>query len=86
MYEMYTVYILYSLGLAKYYIGYTSGSAAQRLCEHLGNHSGFTGKAKDWKIVYTEIYASKAEAMKRERTIKQWKSKKMIERLVSSTE
>lgn len=82
---MFTLYILHSLSLDKYYIGFTAGSVTERLSKHLAIHSGFTGKAKDWKIVYTENYDNKQDAMNRERTIKKWKSKKMIENLISST-
>jgi putative endonuclease len=27
-----------------------------RLQKHLGNHSGYTAKAKDWKIVFSEQF------------------------------
>ena len=49
------------------------------------NHKGFTGKAKDWEIVYTESYTTKEEARKRELQIKGWKSKRMIEKLISQS-
>jgi putative endonuclease len=38
---------------------------------------------QDWKLVYSESYANKAAAMKREREIKSWKSTKRIEELIS---
>lgn len=50
---MYYVYILYSKDLDRYYIGSTS-DIQPRLTKHLSEHSGFTGKAKDWEIVWTE--------------------------------
>jgi len=43
-----------------------------------------TKKASDWKIVYTEIFDSKAAAYQREMEIKKKKSRKYIEALVSS--
>jgi putative endonuclease len=53
----------------------------ERLRKHLSNHSGFTAKAKDWKIVLTEQFSNKSDAYKREMEIKSWKSKKRIAQL-----
>jgi putative endonuclease len=83
---MFTVYILHSDLLNKYYVGFTADSPHERLIKHLSNHIGFTSKATDWKIVYTEIFDSKQSAMLREKQIKNWKSRKMIENLIRSTE
>lgn len=69
-----TVYILYSLTLQKFYVGFTSGNVAEQLHKHLASHRGFTVKAKDWTIVHTEEYPDKPRAVKREREIKKWKS------------
>ena len=78
----YYVYILYSASLNKYYVGSTE-DVYSRLEKHLQNHKGFTGKAKDWILKYTETYNSKSESIKREFQIKKWKSRKMIESLVA---
>jgi putative endonuclease len=83
---MYTVYILYSPLADKYYIGFTGNIIGVRLQKHLAKHKGFTANYADWKIVYKEIYDSKSMAMKREKEIKNWKSRKMIEKLIGSTE
>jgi putative endonuclease len=83
---MYTVYILYSAKLDRYYVGFTAQSVQERLQKHLGSHSGFTSKVKDWIIVYLETYQTKQEATKREKEIKRWKSRKKIEALINSTE
>lgn len=80
---MFFVYILYSQNLDKFYIGMTS-DIEKRLQKHLENHNGFTGKAKDWEIVFTEIFDDKPTALKRETQIKNWKSKKMILKLIGS--
>jgi GIY-YIG catalytic domain len=58
---MFTTYILYSKTLNKFYIGFTSGDVAARLTKHLANHNGFTARAKDWTIVYTEQFLLKTE-------------------------
>ena len=76
------VYILYSSFKNKYYIGFTGDDLAERIRKHNSNHKGFTGNIGDWKIVYQEEFQTKLEAMKREKEIKGWKSRKMIEKLI----
>jgi putative endonuclease len=67
---MYTVYILYSESLSKYYVGHTSMGVEERLERHLCDHGGYISKAKDWKVVYTEGFETKTEAIKKESSIK----------------
>lgn len=80
---MYTVYILYSAILNKFYIGYTSEAIEVRLRKHLSKHKGFTSKTKDWQVVYNEMYSLKSEAMQREKQLKNWKSHLRIQELIS---
>ncbi|MES2445587.1 MAG: GIY-YIG nuclease family protein [Bacteroidota bacterium] len=80
---MYFLYILYSEIRNKYYVGST-GDLESRLQSHNSNHSGFTGHTGDWLIVYTEQFETKDKAYARERAIKKWKSRKLIEQLISS--
>ena len=80
---MYYCYILFSVAYNSYYIGHTGDQLEERLRKHNSNHKGFTGKSHDWQFFYYEIYETKDEAYKREREIKGWKSKKMIESLIS---
>ncbi len=85
---MFTTYILHSKILNKYYIGYTSNGVEIRVQKHLSNHKGFTAKAKDWQLVYTEVFETKEKAMQREKQLKAWKSNLRISELIkrSSTE
>jgi len=55
--DKYYFYIIYSQQLDKYYVGHTS-NLDERLKKHNTNHKGFTGKANDWAVVYTEIYST----------------------------
>ena len=80
----YITYIIYSICLDRYYIGFTGQSIDLRLKKHNSNHKGFTGKQADWAVKHTETFATKAEAMKRERQIKAWKSRDKLESLISS--
>ena len=81
---MFTVYILFSETADKFYIGFTSEPVEERFRKHLSNHSGFTAKTKDWKIVHTEQFENKSEALRREKEIKNWKSKSRILKLINS--
>ena len=56
---------------------------SERLRKHNTNHKGFTGGKGDWTLVYTESFDSASDARKRELQIKKWKSRAMIERLIS---
>jgi putative endonuclease len=78
------VYILYSKIKDKYYIGHTGDDLTERLRKHNSNHKGFTGGTGDWIIVFIENNISKSEAYKRELEIKNWKSRKMIEKIIGS--
>ena len=80
---MFYFYILYSESRDKYYIGYTA-NLDDRIKTHNSNHGGFTGRTGDWVIVYKEIFGTKEEAYARERAVKKWKSRKLIEKLISS--
>ena len=81
----FTTYILFSESLDAYYIGFTGDMMSTRLAKHLSRHKGFTAKARDWKIVYSEVYNSKSEAMQREKQLKGWKSKKRIRELITGS-
>ena len=79
---MYFVYILYSKVLNSYYVGFTSVSVEVRLNKHLSNHKGYTSRAKDWEIAYSEQFEIKSNALSREKEIKSWKSRIKIEALI----
>ena len=81
-----TVYILYSPNSDKYYIGCTTDTISERLRRHLSNHKGFTSRAKDWLLVYSEAFDTKTEALIREGELKSWKSKDRIRELIKKAE
>ncbi|MCC5930561.1 MAG: GIY-YIG nuclease family protein [Cyclobacteriaceae bacterium] len=83
LFLLHYVYILYSPILDKYYIGVTE-NLQERVYKHNNNHKGYTSRSKDWHLVYSEIHPSKKEALHREKQIKKWKSRKMIEKLIST--
>ncbi len=77
------VYILFSERKNRFYVGYTGDTLNERIRKHNSNHKGFTGGIGDWKLVYKEPFYKKEDAGKREREIKSWKSRKMIEALIN---
>ena len=70
---MYTVYIIYSPSLDRYYIGFTQ-DITDRLRRHNSKSKGFTNRANDWIIVHVESFNQKNEAMRREKEIKGWET------------
>ncbi|SFA50960.1 putative endonuclease [Pedobacter suwonensis] len=82
---MFYAYILYSKTRDKYYIGSTI-NLTERLKKHNTNHAGFTGHTGDRCIVWFEAFDNLRDARLKERQIKNWKSRIMIEKLISSAE
>lgn len=81
---MYYCYILYSEKLDKYYIGSTSNIEGRILRHNSSNH-GFTSTGKPWILKYSESFVEKTDALKREMQLKSWKSRKLIEELISQS-
>ena len=79
----YYVYILYSPSINQYYVGHTQ-NIEDRIYRHKNSGSKSTKKANDWVVKYTEEFQSRQEASLRELAIKNKKSRKYIEWLVSS--
>jgi putative endonuclease len=78
-------YILYSAQRDRYYVGSTGEDLSERLRKHNSNHKGFTGSKADWVLRYFESFSEKTDALRRERQIKSWKSRKMILDLISKS-
>ena len=76
------VYILYSEKANRYYIGSTSNTE-ERLRRHNAGATPSTKQGRPWKIVYTEIYTTKTEALQREIYLKKMKSRVYIETLLT---
>jgi putative endonuclease len=79
---MHYIYILYSAKLGKFYIGY-SADIRDRLAKHNRSLKGFTAAGKPWKLIYTEEFTSKKEALMREKQLKKWKNKERISQLIA---
>ncbi len=76
------VYILKSESADKYYIG-CSSNPTRRLEFHNSKEKGFTSRYRPWELIFEKEYPSKEEALKVEKKIKSWKSRKMTERVIN---
>ena len=81
----YFIYILQSESSGRYYIGHTD-DLQKRVAQHNDPKytlTTFTKKHRGpWKLVYFEMFETRAVAMKREREIKAKKSRLYIEELI----
>ena len=81
----YSIYILHSRKLNHYYIGCAS-DPEKRLVRHNAGATPSTKSGRPWKIVYTEFFPSKTEALKREFYLKRMKSSIYLENLISKSQ
>ena len=81
---MYYVYILYSQKLNRYYIG-SAEDVVKRLQRHNAGYVTATRYGLPWELKYTESFASRSEALKRELEIKRKKSRVYVEWLISNS-
>ena len=77
----YSVYIIQSEVDGSFYIGY-SKDPEKRLLKHNSAKTGFTARKKPWKLVYTESFNTKAEAIKREKFLKRQKNREFYQKLI----
>ncbi|HMA61429.1 MAG TPA: GIY-YIG nuclease family protein [bacterium] len=77
----YYLYILQSKKNGRFYIGQTK-DIQDRLQRHNAGHSKSTKPHRPWKLVYSEEYSTRSEAVKREYKLKSKKSRKYIEYLI----
>ncbi len=80
---MFTVYILQSQKTKSFYTGFTS-DLQRRLRFHNMGLSTWTRRGIPWKLVYSEKFNSKKEAIKRENFLKKQKNRNFYEKLISS--
>ena len=70
---MFYVYVLYSPSRGLYYKGFTE-DVGKRLNQHNGNLSRYTSGKGPWELIIVEVYATKREALIREKSLKRCKS------------
>ncbi len=79
---MFLVYILYSPGSGKSYVGYTN-NIERRMKEHnFTSSKGFTLRYRPWVLVHTEAFDSRPEAMSRENFYKSGQGRELVKRII----
>ena len=81
---MFTVYVLYSEKYNKIYIGYTSNLEQRFLSHNELSKTGYTVKYRPWKIIYTEKFENKKEAIQREKQLKSSRGRNFIRKEILS--
>jgi len=82
---MFTVYVLYSKKFNKIYVGFTSDLEKRFLSHNELGIKGWTRNFRPWKIIHTETFATKVEAMKREKQLKSSKGRETIREIIKAT-
>jgi len=78
------VYILQSKTTCRYYIGQTQDLAG-RLAYHNANYSLALKNRGPWTLVHSESYATRSEAVRRERYIKRQKDRGFVDNLLGAS-
>ena len=78
---MYYVYILQSLRTGRFYIGQCD-QLIQRFHRHQAGHTPSTRNRGPWWMPYYETYATRGEAVRRERELKRKKNAQVIRELI----
>lgn len=78
---MFCCYILKSLKSNKYYVGSCEDLKIRLTLHNLGKVKS-TQKDRPWKLLHNEEFYTLREASRREKQIKNWKSRKAIEKLI----
>jgi len=74
---MFTVYLLKSIEHEKYYIGQTK-DLDKRLEWHNSPRTRWTKRFQPWKVIYSETFNNRSEAIVRERELKALKNIKQF--------
>jgi putative endonuclease len=82
---IYTRGLLKSLKDDSFYIGQCD-DLDKRMSKHFDGMSKYTASKRPLRLCYFEVFSLRSDAIKRERQIKQYKSKKYIQSLIDSRE
>jgi len=82
LFSMYTVYVIRSEKLRRYYIGYTE-DIEDRLRHHNSGANKSTRPGIPWYVVYRELHVDEKSAWLRERQIKAYKGGAAFKKLIN---
>ena len=77
----YHIYVLRSSSTNKLYVGQTN-NLELRVDTHNKGVSRYTNKRGPWKLIYSEEFASRSEALKREMFLKSGKGRELIKTII----
>ena len=80
--EVFYVYILQSLKDFSFYIGQCD-DLDRRMSKHFDGMSKYTASKRPLRLVYFEVCSTRSESIKRERKIKNMKSRIYLEQLIA---
>ena len=75
---MFTVYVLFSRGSNKIYIGFTSDLQARVQSHNILATSGCTIRYRPWELLHTENFDNKGDALLREKQLKSARGREWI--------
>ena len=81
--EEFVVYILYSKGYGKTYVGFTSNLIERMKSHNVWGTKGYTIKYRPWIVINVQFFASKKEAMQIEKFYKTGKGRELIKQLIA---
>ncbi|MBI3231862.1 MAG: GIY-YIG nuclease family protein [Candidatus Doudnabacteria bacterium] len=77
---MFCVYVLKSQRNGKRYVGSSSKSAGERVTEHNAGSNVFTRQNGPWILIHQEVFATKSEALRREKFLKSGQGRKWLDK------
>ena len=82
---MFYVYLIQSQLDNSFYVGYTK-DLENRLKQHNNGDSTYTKRKIPWKLVYSESFKNKSDALKREIFLKKQRNINFYQRLVDNSD
>ena len=76
---MHYVYVMGSERNGKRYVGSTSKLPEQRVKDHNAGSNKFTRQNRPWKLIHSETFATKSEALRREKFLKSGQGRKWLD-------
>jgi len=75
----YYVYVIKSISKGTQYVG-SALDVSKRLADHNAGRSSFTKGHRPWMLVHQETFATKIEALRRERYLKSGKGREVLKK------
>ena len=80
--EYFYTYVLYAPQGDKIYIGFSANPANRFIAHNHPQNKGYTSNFKPWILIHIEKFATKKEAMNREKQLKSHKGRDFIRELI----